>query len=822
MSNNHTNIYLAALTYNLNNYFSDIEKCFQSFGNSDSNIPKSLIEKADKWSRNSTNEIEFNAKKPEPLQPITEYLTFDDCPATPAKHYFSFKPLSIEKDDIFPKEGKDGQGDHDTLWNDLKGELRKLKHINRTPTTYTESLIFLLKKYLTYIPNDNNTPYTSLFEHIKIRAAIANCLYVVEKEAESEEHALLLFCADISGIQSFIYDIASSKAARSLKGRSFYLNLLMEDIILKIISDVNKNTSIDINRGHIVYASGGKMYLLLPNLPTVKSILANIEAELIDALYKDHKMSLYICMDAIAFGYNEELKIISPEAENGGVLGKLSDLWTKLSEKTTLKKHQKYKSKLISDFDNFFEPIGEGYDTSTINGPKSCAVTGEVISNLNPKKNRLNTYDSEEGDEPIYVTETVKEQAVLGHTIRHADYHIISSFKFTDRNKSKKTLTFQGLDKAHHDFSDDSKKQAPFYEYRNWKPNPTDDLYILKRINNINFLENEFKVYQKDIPYGFSFYGGNHFPEVEELDRNNKRYKRPKEYSELAGKEAASFKRLGILRMDVDGLGGIFADKLPKANINSFAAYATLSTQLDLFFSGYLNTIREEGEADEKDGYFHWIHILYAGGDDLFVIGRWDLVIQFGERVRADFEKFVGGRKRPSISAGLSLVGGKFPIAKAADMSGEAEKEAKNFSNKNAICLLGETVSWENEFDEVKEMKDKLVELYQDNKIPMSFIQLFRKYKAIKDKHKKVERFKKAKLVKDANYTKERRDYSYRWHTAYQLGRIGKELRTLSFIDRKFIKKIQAGAFIDDRKYDIYALAARWAELEIRKSKNNS
>lgn len=43
-----------------------------------------------------------------------------------------------------------------------------------------------------------------------------------------DEKAFLLYSADFSGIQKFIYTVASEKALRSLRSRSFFLELAME------------------------------------------------------------------------------------------------------------------------------------------------------------------------------------------------------------------------------------------------------------------------------------------------------------------------------------------------------------------------------------------------------------------------------------------------------------------------------------------------------------------------------------------------------------------------------------------------------------------
>ena len=92
-------------------------------------------------------------------------------------------------------------------------------------------------------------PDNSLFEHLKTTGAFAHCLAAYRSNhAEAFSYSgnrlqlgkdhfpVLLFCGDVSGIQSFIYNISNKSAMKSLKGRSFYIQLLAETIANEIIA----------------------------------------------------------------------------------------------------------------------------------------------------------------------------------------------------------------------------------------------------------------------------------------------------------------------------------------------------------------------------------------------------------------------------------------------------------------------------------------------------------------------------------------------------------------------------------------------------------
>ncbi|WP_405738109.1 type III-A CRISPR-associated protein Cas10/Csm1, partial [Anaerovibrio slackiae] len=84
----------------------------------------------------------------------------------------------------------------------------------------------------------------SLYDHQKLTAAIGACMYDyfqmqeiedyreycftgTRQQAFRQEPVYLLVGADLSGIQNFLYTIPSKGALKSLRGRSFYLELLL-------------------------------------------------------------------------------------------------------------------------------------------------------------------------------------------------------------------------------------------------------------------------------------------------------------------------------------------------------------------------------------------------------------------------------------------------------------------------------------------------------------------------------------------------------------------------------------------------------------------
>lgn len=83
------------------------------------------------------------------------------------------------------------------------------------------------------------------------------------------EPAFLLYTADFSRIQRFIYTVHTEGALRSLRSRSFFLELLMEHYMDELLDGCG------LTRTNIIYSGGGHCYLLLPNTATVQQTLAD-------------------------------------------------------------------------------------------------------------------------------------------------------------------------------------------------------------------------------------------------------------------------------------------------------------------------------------------------------------------------------------------------------------------------------------------------------------------------------------------------------------------------------------------------------------------
>lgn len=587
-------------------------------------------------------------------------------------YFYPLSPISIEKNSVFgnvPSSiGKQERSDY------LKGVATIIKSkLQNAKQGCIDSVLSTLQQHTWCLPFHISSKTTALpiYDVLKTRTALVRCL---AEENVSNEYPYLLVSAELSGIQEFIYDIHSQKAAKSLKGRSFYLQMLIDAVLEIVLKETN------CTKTQLVYASGGKFYAILPNTESNKKILSEIHQSIEESLLKKYETKLYIAMSYLEFNFDGN-NYQSPEKnQKGNNVSGIGGVWEAITHKISRCKNTRFINHLSDKFLRFFESGEEGNDN---NKKKICSVTGRFIEDY-----PVRYLDEENKEAPI--CKEVADQVDLGKYLRHARYY---GFVFcTDDSITVRDKSYS----AYHilDYIVGNEHKSIILELC--------DKESVQKLQTDNIWEIN--------PQGlcntnFSFCGGNQ----QAINKEGK----IADFSDLV--EKGGMNKLAVLRMDVDNLGRLFSGKEEGKLDYNFAALSHLSFMMTWFFSGYLNTIRNEEKFKNN------VNILYAGGDDMFVVGDWEKVIDFATKVREAFSKFTGlstntDNLRLGISAGIVLVNPKFPISKAADMAGDAEQKAKKFgekdgneAKKNAICLLGDIVSWKDEWEIVLELKEDFI-----------------------------------------------------------------------------------------------------------------
>lgn len=681
---------------------------------------------------------------------------------------------------FFPKKSfiQSGQKDYAVLWKKFTSELSKLPR--KSSKQLNESILYLLEKYTVTIPSSTqHLPDVSLYEHSRSTAAYALCLYdylndepnkgLFPKDIKKEDAPFLLIGGDLSGIQAYIYDIVGKGAAKNLKGRSFYLQLIVEVIVQFILDELH------LYRANIVYSSGGGFYILAPNTTQVKAQLPTLIDILTKNIRQQHGTKLYLAIDS------------EPITKETIFNGNLNTLWAGLTKKLSEKKLNRFADFITRDegYKFFFEPSDAG------GRQERDAVTGEEFED--GEKKYPFTLDEGNNDK---VKKSTFEQIRLGKILREKLAYLVitkSEIAYWEKNhrfngiQTNRYFKPLGLGNYYYFLSEQ--------EIQSLKSSLTgsiDDAIILK-VNDTQL--DDFILAGNRNVNGFTFYGGSDLPRTKNEEALY--------FDEMAGEESVNFKRLGILRMDVDRLGLIFKEGFGD-NRRTFSRYSTLSRSLDFFFKGYLNTIWQEDEFLKTNTF-----ILYAGGDDLFIVGKWDASLAFAQKIQADFERWTCHNPKMGISGGIALVGGRFPIAKAATQSDEEEKLAKGHEfaekEKNALSFMGMPLAFGPELKLVENLKNELkTHISAESGISKGFLGKISTLHAMKTEQEK-----------------KKQNPSWRWISAYDIGRAIQ--RTQSTEAKAFFEKIKIALFVNKKeegsKYeyiDLLHFAARWAELEMR------
>ncbi len=168
------------------------------------------------------------------------------------------------------------------------------------------------------------------------------------------------------------------------------------------------------------------------------------------------------------------------------------------------------------------------------------------------------------------------------------------------------------------------------------------------------------------------------------LDENDN--ETPKTFEDIA-KSAAGKEALAVFKADIDNLGAIFIEKLPNSDKPNFAKYNMVSRLINNFFTINLPYLLQKE--------FPNIYTVFAGGDDLFLIGAWNEIFQFAKQFKKDFHAyFIADESKMSFSASITMVKPSTPVGFQARESEEQLDEAKKTKEKNTIRIFHNNITY--------------------------------------------------------------------------------------------------------------------------------
>lgn len=550
-----------------------------------------------------------------------------------------------------------------------------------------EKLAVVLEACCSYFPSSSyvDTPDVSYYDHVKLTAAVAACFYLYDKEKEinnyKKEYFLkadrntkkfLLVSGEFSGIQNFIYTISSKMAMKSLRGRSFYLELFAEHIIDEILSEL------ELSRVNLLYSGGSHFYLLLPNTEKSKEVLEQYKEKINNFILEKIGATIYFEMvytetsaEELGNGLNEKIK-----TEN-----RVGELFRKTSNKVSKAKLNRYSLEQLKELLN---------EDSSINKVKSYTKECNICKKPEDEKilvRNAKYFDEETG---VELCSSCKSYIDLGRDISKLYHSSNENFIVEEHcTENKNTLIFPKYQEGYVSIlvkneKDISQNRDKIYRY-----------YAI----NADFITNRLC---KNI------YIGNYNVIAKEGERNLI------EFKELV-KKSKGIERLAVFRADVDNLGTLFQSgfenkdsKEPYKNV-TLSKSVVLSRYLSDFFKRKINLILEKKDVikDTNELFKKYcdiicednskprdIVIVYSGGDDVFAIGTWNDIIEFSVDLRTAFKEFTNDKI--TLSAGIGFFYENYPIHQMAEKTGNLESIAKANKDssgkiiKNSVALFGE------------------------------------------------------------------------------------------------------------------------------------
>ena len=118
---------------------------------------------------------------------------------------------------------------------------------------------------------------------------------------------------------------------------------------------------------------------------------------------------------------------------------------------------------------------------------------------------------------------------------------------------------------------------------------------------------------------------------------------------------------------------------------------------------------------------FAHTYTIFAGGDDLFLVGAWDEIVALAHEIRTEFKNFVKNDEL-TISFGIAIAKANTPISYLASICEHLLESSKAVEGKDAITLFGESVKWAQYLQTHKNLNAKFQNLKDDESFNTAFL----------------------------------------------------------------------------------------------------
>ena len=595
----------------------------------------------------------------------------------PGNSFHDLVPLESSDERIFPRQGtpKGSKEDYTHLFDQFLSELSNLT-IGVDFTFYLDGIISILEKYTWCVPSSayKTLPDVSLYDHSFSTASIAQALYIYHRQHNSipqwsdNESKFMLMGGDLSGIQDYIFGISRNSGrgvSKIFRARSFYLQALTRSILI----DIQKRLGIFCVTK--LMDSGGKFILLLPLIDEYQSKLSVLEEEIQMWFRKKFKGRL-----TLNLSWNTKIAQQDFRLEN---------FQSSLDVVNESIEESKYR-KINRTFSLKGPVIDEDYDEME---GGNCTLCDKNSADKKSSKK----YEEKEGLSIPVCSDCCDQIVYIGTRLPNTNYLIygdkeeiplFSDIRVSLSKNPPSHLEGVFLVESLIDSGNFCRIRLARHLPRLTKDELTDENWF-----NLFSQEESDRGLEVDQPKTFNM-----------ISQKSKKIKDGK----LVGREL-----LGFLKADIDNLGFIFS--LGFGDRLSAARFASVSRMLNLFFSEYLVELVRSEYPD--------IYVVFAGGDDLFLVGPWWQTIRFAISLRKKMSLFCSGNPDITLSGGILIAKPRLPMRKAVELVEGSLEGAKRFKDefriKDSVDILGETLSWQ-ELEELLDLGEKFEKAVEDRK----------------------------------------------------------------------------------------------------------
>lgn len=634
--------------------------------------------------------IAFRDYKRTRLLPILESLGPKKVEKFKNSENFAFRyplaPLSTQT--IFPcvfneTEKKQAEQEYQTHFELFKKQLADVRHQRENVSLWAEHFDSLLMTFTSVIPAARVGDVihdVSLYDHSRTTAALAVALYHFHKGTETlnensikkgSNEKFILVSGDFYGIQDFIFSAGGEMQkfrSKLLRGRSFAVSLFSELAADLLCQKLNLSFL------SVVMNAAGKFHLIAPNLPESIAAIREIENLINNWLFVS------------TFGQSSLGFSFTPATPDDFHSGAFADLWERHQKNVDMRKACKVDlSRHGGAVENYLDSFIN--DETKVKRPL-CPLCGKRPSSITAENDKVFKPDSSSScdlcrDHVFLGKNLVKNPLVAicltdSHGLKDGNhllspifgqYQIGFTSNFMEKQATSGTLLKLWQVKANDDGSLPTGVTArlinghvPLYREKDNR-----DECLLESTRSEEKLLDFIDQVKNDVPKTFSHIA----LKARHQDENGK----------CRGVEA-----LGVLKADVDNLGMLFSCGLSRERF-TLSRMATVSRQLNNFFVLYLPHLLSSEET------FYDTYTVFAGGDDLFLIGPWNRMADLASHLNHRFADYVCGNDEITFSAGISVHKPHSPVDKMAEAAENALKLAKG-AGRNSITMFEETITW--------------------------------------------------------------------------------------------------------------------------------